>query len=303
MLEKLKSLHLVEPIAVVGLGVSGRSSVKFLREAGYAVSGLDERHPDSDRLVSFDNPEACAGFATLVISPGVDRRKAAIRHSTAEKINDIELFARLVERPVLAVTGSNGKSTVVSMLAHVYDTLGKRARLCGNIGRPVLEALFDEPEQTEVYVVELSSYQLEICPSLEADVGAVINVSPDHLDRYDSYADYIDAKANLARQSVRCVLNHQDSACREMANLADKVVFFGPECANRVENEQLWISGEKILDGNALQVHGRHNLDNALVCLTMLACAGETLAACAEGLKSFQQTLSEYLLSLLLLGT
>lgn len=287
MQEKLAALRLPEPIAVAGMGLSGKAALRCLRAAGYEVQGFDGRAEGDTQPLDLDNPAQFEGFASVVVSPGIDRRLPAIAHSRALMMNDIELFARLAEKPVLAVTGSNGKSTVVSMLAHTLAALGQEVRLCGNIGRPVLEALFDSPEQTDCYVVELSSYQLELCPSLAVAVGAVLNITPDHLDRYDSFADYAAAKANLARQSAVCVLNGDDPHCRALADLPARALFYGQSEAARVAEDALWIGGEKVLDTAQLGVHGAHNAANALVTLLMLQAYGLDTAAAAAVLCSF----------------
>ena len=268
-LEKLRDLKLAAPIAVVGMGTSGRSVLRCLEKAGYPVRGYDEHSADGACQVSFDDPSVFAGAATLVVSPGVDRRRAALARANAEVINDIEIFARLAEPPIAALTGSNGKSTVACMLAESVRALGLSVRLCGNIGRPVLDALFDWPEDRDLYVVELSSYQLELCPSLRVDVAAVLNVSPDHLDRYNSYGDYIAAKANLARQSRVCIFNGDDPVCVEMARLARQAVFFGRGRDHRVEKGGLWVDNRMVIAADALAVHGNANLDNALAALLM----------------------------------
>ena len=136
---KLRALALAEPVYVIGMGASGHVALDLLREAGYDAIGLDERL-DERRIEkrNFDDPQAFAGAGTLVVSPGVDRRRAAFANSYALQINDVELFARLNDKPVLAVTGSNGKSTVVTLLAAALNHAGYKATLCGNIGRRLL---------------------------------------------------------------------------------------------------------------------------------------------------------------------
>lgn len=287
MQEKLAALALPEPIAVVGMGVSGKAAFEYLKAAGYQVQAFDGKAQDGVNLLALDDAAQFAGFATLVVSPGIDRRKAAIAFSSAEVMNDVELFARLVEKPVLAVTGSNGKSTVVSMLAAVLTQLGYSVRLCGNIGRPVLEALFDAPEQTDFYVVELSSYQLEICPSLEIAVGAVLNITPDHLDRYDGFADYADAKANLVRQSKICVLNADDEHCATLQGLSEQAILYGEGQAHFVKEQALWIDKQQVLETRQLSVYGAHNAVNALVTLLMLQAMKIDLSAASKALMLF----------------
>ena len=276
MTSKLRALALAEPIFVVGMGASGHVALDLLREAGYDAIGLDERL-DERRIEKrdFDDPQAFAGAGTLVVSPGVDRRRAAFTHSYAQQINDIELFARLNDKPVLAVTGSNGKSTVVTLLAQALNHAGHKAKLCGNIGRPVLDALFDG-EAADCYVIELSSYQLELCPSLCPRVAAVLNVPPDHLDRYDDFAAYAAAKANLVRQSSICILNGDDEACVAMAEDGQNIIYYGTSATlpNRVEGGKIWLHGHALLETARLRLGGAHNHANILCTLLMLEAYG-----------------------------
>ena len=276
MTSKLRALALAEPIFVVGMGASGHVALDLLREAGYDAIGLDERL-DERRIEKrdFDDPQAFAAAGTLVVSPGIDRRRAAFTHSYAQQINDIELFARLNDKPVLAVTGSNGKSTVVTLLAQALNHAGHKAKLCGNIGRPVLDALFDG-EAVDCYVIELSSYQLELCPSLYPRVAAVLNVTPDHLDRYDDFAAYAAAKANLVRQSSICILNGDDEACVAMAEDGQNIIYYGTSATlpNRVEGGKIWLHGHALLETARLRLGGAHNHANILCTLLMLEAYG-----------------------------
>ena len=289
MTSKLRALALAEPIFVVGMGASGHVALDLLREAGYDAIGLDERL--NERRIEkrdFDDPQAFAGAGTLVVSPGVDRRRAAFTHSYAQQINDIELFARLNDKPVLAVTGSNGKSTVVTLLAQALNHAGHKAKLCGNIGRPVLDALFDG-EAADCYVIELSSYQLELCPSLYPRVAAVLNVTPDHLDRYDDFAAYAAAKANLVRQSSICILNGDDEACVAMAEDGQNIIYYGTSATlpNRVEGGKIWLHGHALLDTARLRLGGAHNHANILCTLLMLEAYGVAPQQVLSALETF----------------
>ncbi|MDO4776625.1 MAG: UDP-N-acetylmuramoyl-L-alanine--D-glutamate ligase [Cardiobacteriaceae bacterium] len=287
---KLYALGLPEPIAVVGMGASGTMTLKVLREAGYDAFGADEHKAARHVLqCDLDDADALRAAATMILSPGVDSRKAAIAASGARKINDIELFALLNDLPVYAVTGSNGKSTVVTLLAECLRHAGKKAVLCGNIGRPVLEALFAE-DDADCYVIELSSYQLEFCPSLSPDVGTVMNVTPDHLDRYDSFAAYAAAKANLVRQSDVSVLNADDAFCRTMANEARQVRWFAladSRAENRVEKGEFYLHGEAVLPTAALTLQGAPNHANVLAVLVMLDVIGVKPDAVRAVLETF----------------
>ncbi len=289
MTSKLRALALAEPIFVVGMGASGHVALDLLREAGYDAIGLDERL-DERRIEKrdFDDPQAFAGAGTLVVSPGIDRRRAAFTHSYAQQINDIELFARLNDKPVLAVTGSNGKSTVVTLLAQALNHAGYKAKLCGNIGRPVLDALFDG-EAADCYVIELSSYQLELCPSLYPRVAAVLNVTPDHLDRYDDFAAYAAAKANLVRQSSICILNGDDEACVAMAEDGQNIIYYGTSATlpNRVEGGKIWLHGHALLETARLRLGGAHNHANILCTLLMLEAYGVAPQQVLSALETF----------------
>ena len=289
MTSKLRALALAEPIFVVGMGASGHVALDLLREAGYDAIGLDERL--NERRIEkrdFDDPQAFAGAGTLVVSPGIDRRRAAFTHSYAQQINDIELFARLNDKPVLAVTGSNGKSTVVTLLAQALNHAGHKAKLCGNIGRPVLDALFDG-EPADCYVIELSSYQLELCPSLYPRVAAVLNVTPDHLDRYDDFAAYAAAKANLVRQSSICILNGDDEACVAMAEDGQNIIYYGTSATlpNRVEGGKIWLHGHALLETTRLRLGGAHNHANILCTLLMLEAYGVAPQQVLSALETF----------------
>ena len=289
MTSKLRALALAEPIFVVGMGASGHVALDLLREAGYDAIGLDERL-DERRIEKrhFDDPQAFAGAGTLVVSPGVDRRRAAFTHSYAQQINDIELFARLNDKPVLPVTGSNGKPTVVTLLAQALNHAGHKAKLCGNIGRPVLDALFDG-EAADCYVIELSSYQLELCPSLYPRVAAVLNVTPDHLDRYDDFAAYAAAKANLVRQSSICILNGDDEACVAMAEDGQNIIYYGTSATlpNRVEGGKIWLHGHALLETARLRLGGAHNHANILCTLLMLEAYGVAPQQVLPALETF----------------
>ena len=289
MTSKLRALALAEPIFVVGMGASGHVALDLLREAGYDAIGLDERL-DERRIEKrdFDDPQAFAGAGTLVVSPGVDRRRAAFTHSYAQQINDIELFARLNDKPVLAVTGSNGKSTVVTLLAQALNHAGHKAKLCGNIGRPVLDALFDG-EAADCYVIELSSYQLELCPSLFPRVAAVLNVTPDHLDRYDDFAAYAAAKTNLVRQASITIVNGDDENCVAAAEQGQNIIYYGnaPTLPNRVENGKIILHGHSVLDTARLNLHGAHNHSNILCTLLMLEAYGVAPQQVLSALETF----------------
>ncbi len=216
--QKLNNLNLPQPIAIIGAGVTGKSCFNLLQKAGIASRVFDERDSVSAHFVGLEEhvqlgafcADTFAGYGTILLSPGVDTRRGCFAKVQKGIVTDIELFARLTEKPVIGVTGSNGKSTVVTLLHQVTQLAGKDYALCGNIGLPVLQALMENEATCDGYIIELSSYHLERAPTLKPHIGVWLNVSPDHLDRYDSYEDYVKTKANVFKQSDINVINADD---------------------------------------------------------------------------------------------
>ncbi len=211
-----------EPIAVIGFGLTGQSVVELLCEHGIRCHVFDkqtnevilESQEKYGELFQFNEslslPARIEEFATLIVSPGVDTRGElyqAARTRGVEILGDIELFARLNTVPVVAITGSNGKGTVTTLVGKMAQAAGLKVALGGNIGTPALNLL---GVKLDLIVLELSSYQLETTRSLNAKVGTVLNVSPDHLDRYDSYEHYRQTKQKIYHLSESLVLNRDE---------------------------------------------------------------------------------------------
>jgi UDP-N-acetylmuramoylalanine--D-glutamate ligase len=207
---------------VVGLGKTGLSCVRYFAGSGVPCAIADTRsappgladverdYPHLQvRLGRFD-ADWFATFERLIVSPGVAVSEPAVqaaRRAGSEVIGDIELFARNARAPVVAITGSNGKSTVTTLVERLLAQLHRRVLSGANLGRPVLE-LLDQPVP-DYYVLELSSFQLETLASLRPAVAAIVNVTPDHMDRYASQRDYVQAKARIYRRARRCIYAQQ----------------------------------------------------------------------------------------------
>ena len=189
-------------IAVVGLGLSGLATVRFLLAQGVKPVLMDSRikpagleqiaagKVDGIYLGEFD-ANRLAQMDMIIVSPGLALSHPAIRFAKAqgvEVIGDIELFARFNNKPVIAITGSNGKSTVTTLVAEMLQQSGIKAVAAGNIGLPVLDAL--RKQDAAVFVLELSSFQLDTTSSLQSQASCLLNVSADHLDRYADMAAY-----------------------------------------------------------------------------------------------------------------
>lgn len=196
--------------AVVGAGRSGRSAAAFLAASGAQVRLVDTREqpPEAEALAALPaavatafgplGERALADRDLVVVSPGLALSEPAIaaaRVGGAEVVGDVELFGRFVNAPVVAITGSNGKSTVTTLLGELFAGAGLFAPVGGNLGTPALDLL--RAEAPAAYILEVSSFQAETLTTFRPDVGVLINLSPDHLDRYASYADYVAAKLSL----------------------------------------------------------------------------------------------------------
>ena len=226
-----------------------RVSVADTRDEPPHLNALAAEHPEVDvmcgawREVPFQTADAIA------ISPGVDRREPLVAQALRRGVpvvGDVELFAQALPeivheigaaRPnVLAITGSNGKSTVTAMTGEACTAAGRRTLVAGNIGVPVLDALAaieGGAVLPQVVVLELSSFQLESTSTLAADAATVLNVTEDHLDRYDSMSDYAAAKARIFNAAGVRILNREDRWSMSMCECADRVVTFGLDAPPR----------------------------------------------------------------------
>jgi UDP-N-acetylmuramoylalanine--D-glutamate ligase len=292
---------------VVGLGKSGLSAARALQALGAAFAVTDSRadppglaalrakFPDAPCYLGGFDPAVFAGTARLLVSPGVAVTTPAIAEAAARGVpvwGDIELLARLTQVPVAAITGSNGKSTVTTLLGLMAERAGVRAAVGGNLGTPALELwLRDERNAAvapEVYVLELSSFQLETTHSLNARVATVLNISPDHMDRYDSLDDYIAAKRRVFRGDGTLVVNADDPAVMAMVEPGRNVVRFTQaepredEFGLRREGGETWLAygPDRWIAAAELKISGDHNLANALAALAM----GHVLGLRREGM-------------------
>jgi UDP-N-acetylmuramoylalanine--D-glutamate ligase len=313
-------------VVVLGLGDTGLSMARWLARHGAAVRVADSRaEPPHAARLARDLPqiplatgafsEATLRGADLVaISPGLDRRAAPVADAIRRGVpvaGDIELFAQALENliphpsslippKVLAVTGTNGKSTVTAMAGEIVRAAGRRTVVAGNIGTPVLDALGaieDGAAAPEVFVLELSSFQLESTTSLEPAAAAMLNLSEDHLDRYDSMADYAAAKARVFAGGGVQVLNRDDRWSLGMAR-PDRVTYTFGGSAPRAETEwgiradggapALARGARRLMALTELPLAGLHNVANALAAHALAHAIGAPDEAAARALRSFQ---------------
>ena len=212
-----------ELTVMIGLGKTGLSCARYLVPRRKSVAVIDSRmippciqelrslFPHVPVYLDGTYEDVLDQANEIVVSPGVCIREPAIATQIArgiQPIGDIELFVREATAPIITITGSNGKSTVTTLVGEMAKTAGKRVVVGGNLGTPALELLSDN---AELYVLELSSFQLETTYSLKAAAATILNISPDHLDRYDTYQDYIDAKLRIYTGCKVAVMNREDT--------------------------------------------------------------------------------------------
>lgn len=295
---------------VVGLGQTGLSCARFLHRLGLEVAVTDDRDappglqsartelPDVALYTGGFSAEALARCERVVASPGVALGSEYLRQAHAlglEIMGDIEIFARCADAPVLAVTGSNGKSTVTALLGEMARASGWQVKVGGNIGTPALDLLGGPTP--DLYVLELSSFQLETTRSLDARAAVVLNVSADHLDRYSGMDEYLAAKLRVWQGGGVAVLNRDDPLLRAAAPEAERVVSFGagepPDNMSfglRRHFGQIWLArgSELLLAASELGIRGRHNLLNALAALALGSAAGLSQEGMTAALRGFR---------------
>ena len=286
----MSTLHASAPhTVIVGLGKTGMSVVRYLRAQGTGIAVTDTRAvPPGLASLRELAPEVTVragglderlldGADAIVVSPGIAARGAffdAARTRGLPLFGDIELFARAARAPMVGITGTNGKSTVTTLIGRMAQRAGRRTRVGGNLGEPALELL--DPA-AELYVLELSSYQLDSTESLTLSAAAVLNVTADHLDRYATLADYAASKARIFRRCGTAVLNADDPQVAAMGGEAQRRLRFslnpaaGAEYTLQRHDGQDWLTcgAERLLARHDLKLTGGHNAANALAALAL----------------------------------
>lgn len=308
---------------IVGLGETGYSVARFLAARGAPIAGVDSRvqPPALERLretlpdvalflggfdaVAFDAADQ------LIVSPGVSLNEPAIVQARARGVpvlGDVELFARYVDAPVVAITGSNGKSTVTTLFGAMAKHCGFDARVGGNLGIPALDLLTEsqrrdtpgavkhESSAPTLYVLELSSFQLETTASLRTRAAVVLNISPDHMDRHANLAEYAAAKQRIFARSEVMVVNADDPVVTAMLEPRRRVLRFGlrtpaDEQFFGIRNVGIstWLArgDTHLIDVRELRITGKHNWANALAALALGDAAGLPMNLMLEALSQF----------------
>ena len=294
-------------VLVLGLGDSGLSAARWIERQGGTPRVADTR-AEPPRAKDFGgelrtgpfSESLLEGVSLVCLSPGLPLREVVVQAAVARGIpviGDIELFAWHVRAEaasrVLAVTGTNGKTTVTALTGHLLRAAGIDCEVAGNIGPAALDALMRRRAPPAAWVLELSSYQLETTWSLAPDAATVLNLSEDHLDRYAGMEDYAAAKARVFLGEGVQVLNRDDSRSMAFALAEREQVSFGlgaPAAAGQwgVVNDALHEGALPVLPVGELQLHGAHNVANALAACALARSLGASRGALAQGLRSFK---------------
>ncbi|RPF72059.1 UDP-N-acetylmuramoyl-L-alanine--D-glutamate ligase [Aurantiacibacter spongiae] len=283
---------------VLGLARSGMASAEALLASGAQVTAWDRRNEPKERLrgrATIADPLEIdlRGFDGIVASPGVPLNTHPLRDKAARAgvpvIGDIELFAQaraeLPPHKVIGVTGTNGKSTTVALVHHLLQAAGIPARLGGNIGVPILAEDPLEPagDVPGVYVLELSSFQIDLTRSLACEAAALINITPDHLDRYDDFAAYAFAKGRLL--AMQGAGQFAVFGCEDAPTSAVQQAEAARRAEGRADCVDAWAWSAYQKDWPSLQ--GPHNLQNAAIAAALVREMGVTRAQIMDGLASF----------------
>ncbi len=268
---------------ILGLGNTGLSVARFLSHMGidYRIADsrteppLLERYSFNSRPILGDwSKDLLEDVDEVYISPGIAKTESIYAWSLElgiPVVSDIELFSRQVKSPVIGITGSNGKSTVTKLLGEMIENSGFKVAVGGNLGRPALDLLDDD---VDFYVLELSSYQLDYTNTINLFVGVVLNISPDHLDRYDNFEAYISSKLSIYKHCQHTIVNKDEFHTKDILannyfsmNIPQDPKNFGTVVCH--EGRYLLHGDDSLINANEINIPGEHNIANVLAALSV----------------------------------
>jgi UDP-N-acetylmuramoylalanine--D-glutamate ligase len=293
---------------VIGLGATGMSCARFLQRCGRSFSVCDTRdNPPNFAAfkVEFPNVEVLLGpldgsrlsaATEIILSPGLAKSDPALLQAASAGVpvrGDIDVFAEHADAPIAAITGSNGKSTVTTLLGDMAKHCGVKVAVGGNIGVPALDLL---GQGAELYVLELSSFQLELVERLNAKCVTLLNISEDHMDRYESRLAYLQAKQRIFLGAECVVVNDDEPLSQPLVNSDMTVSHYG---LNSMDINKLSLHGDRhglqlmrgfdaLIDVSEMHMSGSHNYSNALAALAMGAALGLPMTKMLEVLRTFK---------------
>ena len=276
-------------IAILGMGATGLSVARYLSVIGVPFSLFDSRtepptlaevqgnYPGTKIVTGPFRDEILVGIDLVVVSPGISQSEPLLvtaRKRGIKIIGDLELFLTAAEAPVVAITGSNGKSTVTTLVGEMAKANGLDTGMGGNLGVPMLDLL--APDR-QLYVVELSSFQLELINDLKGATVCLLNISPDHMDRYEDLDAYVAAKQRIFRGAASIVANREDHLIKAPSNDQGGITTFGLDTPVHghygivvgKEGDYLCRGDERLISVDSIAIKGRHNLANALAALAL----------------------------------
>lgn len=283
-------------ITIIGLGTTGLSCVDFFADKQAKVRVIDTRQnpAGADKLPKAIplhtgglNLEWLLTSDLIAISPGLALATPEIQQAIAagvEVVGDIELFCREAKAPIIAITGSNGKSTVTALTTEMAKQAGVKVGMGGNIGVPALSLLKDD---YELYVLELSSFQLETTHSLKAKSATILNISEDHMDRYNSLEDYRQAKLKIYQHAECVIVNGEDRQTYPEQAVKNLKSFAEHNADYSLRNGALFAGDEKIIETADMQIKGRHNEMNALAAMALADMAGVSRVGIVNALQRY----------------
>lgn len=290
---------------ILGMGLTGLSVARFFasNDVPYRIGDSRESPPLLDSFAAQGLTKECQlgswqeglldEVNEIIVSPGIAMSESIIVWAKAKDISligDIELFSRHANAPIIGISGSNGKSTVTQLVGEMGLAAGKNTAICGNIGVPVMDALADG---IDLYVVELSSYQLDYTNSLNLLAGLVLNITPDHLDRYPSFEAYVASKISLYPYCQNKVVNLDESTTSDIAwDCCFGLDKSNQECEFRAETDQsattFFNKCEALFTNEDLKIVGKHNMSNVLAALTLGHLAGFSNKAMTQAVVDFK---------------
>ncbi|WP_338518821.1 UDP-N-acetylmuramoyl-L-alanine--D-glutamate ligase [Erwinia aphidicola] len=289
-------------VIIIGLGLTGLSCVDFFVARGVTPRvmdtrvvppGLEKLPKEVERWLGSLNEDWLLAADLIVASPGMALAHPSLMAAAdagVEIVGDIELFCREAQAPIVAITGSNGKSTVTTLVGEMAKAAGWQVGVGGNIGLPAL-MLLAQPAQ--LYVLELSSFQLETTTSLRAAAATILNVTEDHMDRYPlGMQQYRAAKLRIYENAAVCVVNADDAMTMPVRGADTRCVSFGADVGDYHLNHQqgsIWlrVKGEKVLNTDEMHLVGKHNYTNALAALALADAVALPRASSLKALTTF----------------
>ena len=306
-------------VLILGAGKTGLSSAFFLLNKAKNIllsesKELSQENKDKIALLEKSgvetefnqNSDSFINRADLVIiSPGISPKTEVVQRLLAKNIpiiSDIELASYFIKKPIIAVTGTNGKTTTTTLITHLINSSGKKAISCGNIGRPLIDAV---NENVDYYVLEISSFQIYYSPNLSCEIAVCLNITPDHLDWHIDFNDYIKTKEKLFLQQKNTawsILNYSDNLLKKFRPNTNIFYFSAKEPEESLLKELKYFSYQRngqllikendettsLIKKHELHIIGSHNIENALAASTVAKIIGINEDLITKGLKSFQ---------------